>query len=244
MLMSYRNSIGIRQSINRDDAHSLQMASEHGDHTLNQLARVSWLAVVTLFLVGNAMAIEEAEYTVLRNVDPFELRMYEAHIVAETTVDDEFEKAGNEAFRPLFSYISGNNRQQQKVAMTSPVSQEPASRKIAMTSPVGQQEKDGKWVVSFSMPASFSLETTPEPMDSNVVIRQVAPRYVAAVRYSGFWSEKNYRRNLLKLQDWIAESDLRAAGEPLWARYDPPFMPWFLRRNEILIPVEPPEPRD
>ncbi|MFT4995342.1 MAG: effector-binding domain-containing protein [Paraglaciecola sp.] len=202
-----------------------------------QIARISWVTITTLLLAGNAMAVEEAKYTVLREDVGFELREYESHILAETTVDEEFEDAGNEAFGRLFKYISGNNKQQQKVAMTSPVGQEPSSQTIEMTSPVGQQQQDGKWVVSFMMPASFTVEMTPEPKDPNVTIREVPARLIAVVRYSGFWSEKSYRRNLAKLQDWIADNRLTPIGEPIWARYDPPFMPWFLRRNEILVPI-------
>jgi effector-binding domain-containing protein len=205
---------------------------------------VSWVTMAMLLLAGNAMAVEEAKYKVLREEDGFELREYEPHILAETTVDGEFEDAGNEAFGRLFKYISGNNLQQQKVAMTSPVGQESSSQTIEMTSPVGQQKQDGKWVVSFMMPAAFTLETTPEPKDPSVSIREVPARLIAAVRYSGFWSEQNYRRNLEKLQDWIAQNRLMTLGEPIWARYNPPFMPWFLRRNEILIPVESPESHD
>lgn len=190
------------------------------------------------------MAVEEAEYIVLREDDPFELREYEPHILAVTTVDGDFEDAGSEAFGRLFKYISGNNKQQQEVAMTSPVGQEPSNLKIDMTSPVGQQKQDGKWRVSFMMPASFTLETTPEPKDPDVFIRQVPARHIASVRYSGFWSEKNYRSNLDKLRDWISKTGLRAVGEPIWARYNPPYMPWFLRRNEILVPVAAPETAD
>ncbi|MBU1191977.1 MAG: heme-binding protein [Gammaproteobacteria bacterium] len=204
------------------------------------IARVNWVAIAALLLVGNAMAVEEAEYSVIREEAPFELRKYTSHILAETTVAGNFEDAGNEAFGRLFKYISGNNKQQQEVAMTSPVGQEPSSQKIAMTSPVGQQRQDGKWVVSFMMPASFTLESTPEPKDPNVSIREVPARHIASVRYSGFWSEKGYRRNLEKLQDWISKTGLVVTGEPIWARYNPPFMPWFLRRNEILVPVAAP----
>jgi effector-binding domain-containing protein len=190
-----------------------------------------------LLLAGNAMAVEEAKYNVFREEDGFELREYESHILAETTIGGEFEDAGSEAFGRLFKYISGNNKQQQQVAMTSPVGQEPFSQKIEMTSPTSQQKQGGKWLVSFMMPASFTLETTPEPKDPNVFIREVPARLIAAIRYSGFWSEKNYRRNLIKLQDWIANNGLTPVGEPIWARYNPPFMPWFLRRNEILLPI-------
>lgn len=186
------------------------------------------------------MAVEEAKYAVIQAEEPFELRKYEPHILAETAVEGDFEDAGNAAFRRLFKYISGENEQQQKVSMTSPVGQVPSSEKIDMTSPVGQVKKDGKWNVSFMMPASFTLETTPVPKDPKVVIRQVPEHYIAAVRYSGFWSKKGYLRNLAKLQEWVEANDLRVLGEPIWARYDPPFKPWFLRRNEILIPVATP----
>lgn len=187
------------------------------------------------------MAVEEAKYNLLYKEDRFELREYASHILAETIVEGDFQEAGNEAFSRLFNYISGYNQQQQKVAMISPVGQAPSSQNIAMTSPVSQQMQDGRWVVSFMMPASFTLETTPEPKDPNVSIREVPARLIAAVRYSGFWNEKNYLLNLAKLQDWIANNQLTHLDEPIWARYNPPFMPWFLRRNEILVPVASPE---
>jgi effector-binding domain-containing protein len=86
--------------------------------------------------------------------------------------------------------------------------------------------------------ASYTLETLPAPNDPAVSLRQVPARYMAAVRYSGFWSEKAYNSNLDELSSWMAQQGLKAVGEPIWARYNPPFMPWFLRRNEILVPVE------
>lgn len=191
------------------------------------------------------MAIEEAEYTVVLKEDRFEVREYQPHIVAETSVDGDFEDAGDEAFDRLFEYISGNNKSRQKIEMTAPVGQAAASQKIDMTSPVGQMEVDGRWAVSFMMPASFTLKTIPEPKDPNVILRQIPARKMAAVRYSGFWSEKGYLRNKAKLEAWIDEKGFSTAGEPVWARYNPPFMPWFLRRNEILVPIEdlpPPHP--
>ena len=49
---------------------------------------------------------------------------------------------------------------------------------------------------------------------------------------------KTYRKQLLQLQEWIKSSRLEAVGGPLWARYKAPFTPWFMRRNEILIPMD------
>ncbi|MBM9535662.1 heme-binding protein [Desulfobulbus alkaliphilus] len=61
---------------------------------------------------------------------------------------------------------------------------------------------------------------------------------MAAVRYSGLWSEKNYFRYKMELESWIHERGLAIGGDPVWARYNSPFTPWFLRRNEILIPED------
>ena len=100
------------------------------------------------------------------------------------------EEAGNTAFNRLFRYISGGNRSREKVAMTAPVSQQPQGEKIAMTAPVAEQRVREHWAVSFMMPAAYTLETLPVPEDPQVTLRQVPARRMAAVRYSGSWSEK------------------------------------------------------
>jgi len=199
--------------------------------------RMIFAAAVIILGAMDAMAIEEASYNVLKKDNHFEIRDYAPHILAETIVEGDLEEAGNKAFNRLFRYISGDNRSRDKVAMTAPVSQEPMGNKIKMTAPVGQQRAQGKWAASFMMPASYTLETLPEPEDPEVKLRQVPARRMAAVRYSGFWSEKNYLRYKLELESWINERGLRIVGDPIWARHNPPFTPWFLRRNEILIPV-------
>jgi hypothetical protein len=200
--------------------------------------RIILATAIIIFGAMDAMAIEEAAYKVLKKDNQFEIRDYAPHILAETIVEGDLEEAGNNAFNRLFRYISGGNRSREKVAMTAPVSQEPMGEKIKMTAPVGQQRVQEKWAVSFMMPASYTLETLPDPEDPKVTLRQVPARRVAAVRYSGFWSEKNYLRYKLELESWIHERGLTIVGDPTWARYNPPFTPWFLRRNEILIPVD------
>jgi len=204
------------------------------------MKRVRWIILATaLTLIGaiTVMATEEAPYKVLKTDDIFELREYAPQILAEIIVDGDLEGAGNKAFRRLFRYISGDNRSRNKIAMTAPVSQEQTGEKISMTAPVSQQRVQEKWAVSFMMPASYTLETLPIPDDPGVTLRQVPARRVAAVRYSGFWSESKYLFNKGKLESWIRENRFVVVGEPVWARYNPPFTPWFMRRNEILIPV-------
>ena len=197
------------------------------------------LTVTLLMLTGaiTAMATEEAPYKVLKTDDIFELREYPPQILAEIIVDGDLESAGNKAFRPLFRYISGDNKSRNKIAMTAPVSQEQQGEKISMTAPVSQQPVQEKWAVSFMMPAGYTLETLPVPDDPGITLRPVSARRVAAVRYSGFWSEEKYLLNKGKLETWIRENRFTVNGDPVWARYNPPFTLWFMRRNEILIPI-------
>jgi hypothetical protein len=184
------------------------------------------------------VGVEKARYSVLEKDGPFELRLYEPCIVAETVVESDFREAGNIAFRRLYKYISGENRTRESIAMTAPVNQEARSEKIAMTAPVNQQRSGDSWVISFLMPAKYTMQTLPEPLDPSVTLRESPARKMASVRYSGTWSWKRYEEHRTRLMEFIAKRGWKALGEPIFARYDPPFQLPFLRRNEILIPVE------
>ena len=185
------------------------------------------------------MGTEEASYTVEKTDGDFQVRLYAPYVVAEVLVDGSLEEAGNKAFRPLFNYISGANRSKEKVAMTAPVSQQREGEKIAMTAPVGQKALSNQWAVTFTMPTNHTLETLPVPTDEKVRLCVIPARRMATVRYSGTWSQKRYEHNLIRLRDWLTTNGLIAADEPTWARYNPPFTPWFMRRNEILVPITP-----
>jgi len=142
--------------------------------------------------------------------------------VAEAEVAGSLETAGNAGFRVLAGYIFGRNR---------------GRRRIPMTAPVTQTGEGARWVLRFGMPSGYSLETLPEPLEPSVRFRVVPARRVAALRYSGTWSERRYHEHVALLREAMVARGLRAAGEPEWARYNPPMLPWFLRRNEILIEV-------
>lgn len=198
---------------------------------------ITLLTILLSLMVESVMATEEAKYTVSVKQDDLEVREYEPSIVAEVIVNDSFEDASGAAFRKLFKYISGDNSGRNKIAMTAPVAQKPEPEKIAMTSPVGQRRAEQGWAVSFMMPASYTMETIPVPDDPDVVLREISAYRAAAIRYSGRWSEKSYKKHLASLLEWIESENLEVIGEPVWARYNAPFTPWFMRRNEILIPI-------
>ena len=187
------------------------------------------------------MAIETPRYQVLKELGDIELREYPASVVAQTDVEGDRDEVGGEAFRLLAGYIFGNNHGQKKIAMTAPVTQEPTTgTKIPMTAPVTQERSAAgprMWRVQFMMPSVYTLETLPEPKDPRVLLRRLPPRRVAAIRYSGTWSQRNYELHLRTLTAALKRENLVPTGQPIWARYDPPFKPWFLRTNEILIEV-------
>ncbi len=186
---------------------------------------------------GSVMAIEEAKFESIKKDGPFELRQYKSYILAETIISGEMEAASSLAFRVLFNYISGSNHSKSKVAMTAPVSQESAGEKISMTTPVSQERMDDAWAISFMMPANYTESTIPEPDDSRVRIRVVPEREMAIIRYSGRWTSSRYLEHKAKLEEWISSQGLTITGEAVWARFNAPYTPWFMRRNEVQIPV-------
>jgi hypothetical protein len=188
---------------------------------------ICFLISIGIFSAGSyAMAIEEPLFTVLESKGDFELRKYSSFIVAETYVEGKFEEVGSKGFRRLADYIGGKNKKRSSIA------------KIAMTAPVSQKQEGNRWRITFVMPSKYSLENLPEPDDDRIKITKEQPKIVAVIRYSGTWGKKRYTDHETKLTEWITEKGWKTVGEPVWARYDPPFMPWFLRRNEIMVPVD------
>lgn len=168
------------------------------------------------------MAIEIPRYEVMKKESNFELRNYSNLILAETIVDNNFDESSNIGFRRLAGYIFGGNTSKQK---------------IAMTTPVGQELRQGKFVISFTMPSNYTIESLPVPDDKNVSLKALGKREVAAIIFSGTWSQSRYEAHLVELKKWIKLKNLKVINDPIFARYNPPWTPWFMRRNEILIEV-------
>jgi hypothetical protein len=188
---------------------------------------------------------EQQPYDVVRRFDGFELRRYPAHVVAEVTLNAGFEDAGSRAFRYLFGYISGDNRSRSKVAMTAPVIQADArsvSEKIEMTSPVVQQSTAaGGYRVAFVLPATYTRDSAPEPTNPAVGVREVAASTAGVIRFSGRWSASRFHQHLDELRRGLLAAGFTPVGPPRFARFDPPFLPPFLRRNEVILDIAEPE---
>jgi hypothetical protein len=181
---------------------------------------------------------EQQPYDVVAQHPGFELRRYPAHAVAEVVVDGSFEKAANSAFRDLAGYIGGQNAGSRTVAMTAPVVQEAPSR-IAMTAPVVQEEgaDPGSYVVAFVLPATYTADTAPSPSNARVTVRQVPEQLAAAARAPGRWTRSDYEEAVTALRSAVEAAGFTITGSLRYARFDPPWKPFFLRRNEVVAPV-------
>jgi hypothetical protein len=182
-----------------------------------------------------AKAIEEPAYEIVKKLGDVEVRRYDPYVVAQVLVDGPADKAGNQAFPILAAYIFGKNKGDKKLAMTAPVAQVAAPVRLEMTAPVMQSATPSGYVVQFVLPIGVTLDAAPEPIDSRVQLRQMPQRTLGAITFSGFWSESNYTRNLDKLRAALRAAELPSTGEPIFARYNAPWTPWFLRRNEIWL---------
>ena len=191
------------------------------------------LILFTFPMTSNAT--EEPDYKIVQKLEDIEVREYAAYSVAEVVVPGPASEAGNQAFPILAGYIFGKNKGERKLAMTAPVTQAPEPVKLDMTAPVTQTATLGGFRVRFVLPRGVTATSAPEPLDTRVMLRDIVPTRVAVIRYSGFWSDANYNQHLEKLQATLHASGLAWEGEAVYSRYNPPFTPWFLRRNEIWL---------
>jgi len=184
------------------------------------------------------MAIEEPKYSVALKAENYEVRKYGPIIVAEVKVESDFKDAGNKGFRILAGYIFGKNKSKSKISMTAPVSQQVESEKISMTAPVTLAKSTKGYLVQFTMPDNYTLQTLPTPNDKRVHLRELLERKIAVYSYTGSWSEARYKEKLANFTEDLKKDKIITTGEPVLARFDSPFKLWFLRRNEIWIDVK------
>ena len=205
----------------------------HGALPMRYLLLLLTLAAMPL----SSHAIEEPDHEVIRSFGGVELRHYAPYVVAEVVLDTSADEAGGQAFPILAGYIFGKNKGEQKYAMTAPVTQTAVPQRMAMTAPVTQAAVAGGIRVQFVLPKGVTLATAPEPIDPRVQLRLLPATTWAVIRYSGAWSSSNDQQHLDKLTTALQAAGVATQGEPVLARYNAPFTPWFLRRNEIWLSV-------
>jgi len=164
------------------------------------------------------MANEEAKYEVIKKNKIYEIRKYSDRLAVETS------RAGIDSnFRKLFNYISGRNDTQEKIAMTTPVT---------------QVEKNGSITMQFYLPSKFNSGNVPNPSREDVRIVNIEGGYYAVVRYSGRASDRNFIKHKEILEKELKNNKISIISPPIRATYDSPFTLPMNRRNEAMFKVK------
>lgn len=121
------------------------------------------------------------------------------------------------------------------IDMTSPV-QVTEGQKIAMTTPVTISGGD-KFTVPFIMPSQFSLSTLPEPKNPQIFFSEMESKTMAAIGFSGFYREGQVEKAKKRLKQWLEKEHIQSEGAFIAAGYNPPWVPGFLARNEVMVEV-------
>ena len=167
---------------------------------------------------SNVMANEEANYEIIDKNDIYEIRKYSDRLAVETLTSGI-----DSNFRKLFNYISGRNDTEEKIKMTTPVT---------------QVEKNGNMSMQFYLPSKFNSENVPNPSRDDVKIINIEGGYYAVLRYSGRASDKNFLEHKEILEKELKKNDISIISPPIRATYDSPFTLPMNRRNEAMFKVE------
>ena len=186
---------------------------------------------------GNRSQYEGATHSSLNTDGDIELREYEPLVVVQTTIEASHKDAGNAAFRKLFKYISGLNETQEKIAMTTPVFSEEHKHSEVFIEDSLKAENEA-WQYAFVLPASYTLESAPQPKDAKVTLAEIPAGRAAVIRYSGRWDDGLRDSKTVELREWIEKEGLEEVSAPRYAAYDPPWTLPAMRRNEVIIEVK------
>ena len=173
--------------------------------------------ILSLIVVSNVMAAEEAKYTMIIKNKLYEIREYSDRLVIETKTSDQ-----DSGFRKLFKYISGDNKDKKEIKMTTPVT---------------QTEKNGNMTMQFYIPAEFNESNVPGPNNSEVEVLNIKGGYYAAITYSGRASDSNYIKHKDILEDQLKKDKISIISKPIRATYNSPFTLPMLRRNEVMFRI-------
>ncbi len=190
--------------------------------------------LVWVYVVQN---VETPAYEVVRQDGAVEVRDYPELVAAEVQTAGARQPAVSAGFRPLARYIFASERPGEKIAMTAPVTQEPAGGGTGSAPIPDGVPKERRWTVRFIMPSKYGLDDLPATGDDTVKLSRIPAARRAAIRFSGVASDDLLDRKTGELLAWAEANGVRLTGAPTFAYYNDPWTPGFLRRNEVLFDV-------
>ena len=179
------------------------------------------LLMSQLFMAYRTSNIETPIYDVVKSFENFEIRSYDAMVVAQTEMKSSaYEESSSMGFRTIADYIFGGNKDNQQIAMTSPVIME-----------MGEESS-----MSFVMPKEHAIENLPEPNSKQVELVQLQPKTYAVLEFTGYANDKKIEKHSKRLLQFLKAENLSPIGNMKYLGYNPP---WQVlgRKNEIAVEV-------
>ena len=191
---------------------------------------LSSLIILPLLLFGFWILIpfflENPKYTILEKNNHFQIRKYDEMTIAKITTAGERYEGLRKGFIPLARYIGAKDREGPKISMTAPVMQ--------------QKIINDNWEISFYMPSKFDTDQLPISENNQIKIVTTPSTIMAVITFSGVAKTELLENKFTNLIKWIEEInyEIILGSKPIYSYYNDPSTPGFLRKNEIMIPVE------
>ena len=170
--------------------------------------------------------LENPKYTILEKNNHFQIRKYDEMTIAKITTVGERYEGLRKGFIPLARYIGAKDREGPKISMTAPVMQ--------------QKIINDNWEISFYMPSKFDTDQLPISENNQIKIVTTPSTIMAVITFSGVAKTELLENKFTNLIKWIEEInyEIILGSKPIYSYYNDPSTPGFLRKNEIMIPVE------
>lgn len=186
------------------------------------LVLVALLFTVQLVMSFSTARIEKYEFETIKKVDKFEIRKYSpARFSYVQLSTNSYKQSSGKGFRLLASYIFGNNKENAKIAMTSPVA----------------MEMSDSVVMKFMVPSTYNTKPLPEPNDSRIQFISEPEKFVAAVRFGGWANDRKIQKYSQKLNAFLEKEGIEKKGSFSYLGYNPPYEIFF-RRNEVIVEID------
>ena len=178
--------------------------------------------LVQLFAMKGQRNIETYPYVVQKKYDLFEIRNYEATLFTTVKLATKKHKeSSSKGFSLLAGYIFGNNKRNEKIAMTSPV---------AMTI-------EDSVTMMFMVPKKFKKETLPQPNQLQIEFKEEPAKTVAAINFDGWANDAKIEKYKQKLKSALDAEGITYTNRFYFLGYNPPYEV-FNRKNEVIVELQ------
>ena len=179
--------------------------------------------IVQLFALKTQKDIETYPYKVVKKYEQFEIRKYESRLFTSVTLPtNQYKNASGNGFSILAGYIFGNNKTNEKIAMTSPVAM---SLEDSMT-------------MMFMVPEK-NKESLPEPNSKQIKFQEEPAKTVAAITFGGWADQEKINRYKSELIEALESNKISYTQKFYFLGYNAPYET-YNRRNEVIVELDNP----